>query len=137
MPQNDFLLGVCESRHKPPVLILRPSDRTLYGVFSRANKMSKFGSFIVLAILFFPGPSPADEAGPIAALCARRDLQALREAQEEMTVRDIAAATGIKESKLRQLMAKEGEIKRRGWGSRCAAEARAARLIQDDQVLYL
>ena len=66
--------------------------------------MPKFGSFIVLAILFFPGLSPADEAGPIAALCARRDLQALREAQEEMTVRDIAAATGIKESKLRQLL---------------------------------
>ena len=52
--------------------------------------------------------------GTFAALCARRDLQALREAQEEMTVRDIAAATGIKDSALRQLLkgvAKEGEIR--------------------------
>jgi predicted transcriptional regulator of viral defense system len=77
--------------------------------------MSNVTSFIVLAgLLFFPGPAPADEA---AALCARRDLQALREAQQEMTVRDTAAATGIKESTLRQLLkglGKEGEIKCRG-----------------------
>lgn len=76
--------------------------------------MSKLTSFIALAGLFFlPGPAPAAETETIAALCARRDLQALREAQEEMTVRDIAAATGIGESALRQLLkgvAKEGEI---------------------------
>jgi transcription initiation factor TFIIIB Brf1 subunit/transcription initiation factor TFIIB len=68
--------------------------------------------FIVLAgLLFFPGPAPAAETEPLAALCARRDLQALKEAQQEMTVRDVAAATGIKESTLRQLLkglAKEG-----------------------------
>src|SRR5262249_25201380 len=79
----------------------------------QGNKMSKLTFFIVLAgLLFFPGPLPAGERDePTAALCARRDLQALREAQEEMTVRDIAAATGIKESTLRQLLkglAKEG-----------------------------
>jgi hypothetical protein len=77
--------------------------------------MSNLTSFIVLAgLLFFPGPAPADEAGSIAALCARRDLQAVREAQQEMTVRDTAAATGIKESTLRQLLkglGKEGEIR--------------------------
>lgn len=77
--------------------------------------MSKLTSFIALiGLLFFPGPAPAAETEPIAALCARRDLQALREAHEEMTVRDIAAATGIKESALRQLLkgvAKEGEIR--------------------------
>ena len=77
--------------------------------------MSKLTSFIALAgLLFFPGPAPAAATEPIAALCARRDFQALREAQEEMTVRDIAAATGIKESALRQLLkevAKEGEIR--------------------------
>jgi hypothetical protein len=74
--------------------------------------MSNLTSFIVLAgLLFFPGPAPADEAGSIAALCARRDL---REARQEMTVRDTAAATGIKESTLRQLLkglGKEGEIR--------------------------
>ena len=77
--------------------------------------MSKLTSFIaVVGLFFFPGPVPAAETEPIAALCARHDLQALREAQEEMTVRDIAAATGIKESALRQLLkgvAKEGEIR--------------------------
>jgi hypothetical protein len=77
--------------------------------------MSKLTSFIALAGLFFlPGQAPAAETEPIAALCARRDLQALREAQEEMTVRDIAAATGIKENALRPLLkgvAKEGEIR--------------------------
>ena len=76
--------------------------------------MSKLTSFIALAgLLFFPGPAPAAETEPIASLCARLNLQALREAQEEMTVRDIAAATGIEESALRQLLkgvAKEGEI---------------------------
>ena len=75
--------------------------------------MSKLMSFIALAgLLFFPGTAPAAAAEPIASLCARRDLQVLREAQEEMTVRDIAAATGIGESALRQLLkgvAKEGE----------------------------
>jgi len=75
--------------------------------------MSNLTSFIVLAgLLFFPGPAPADEAS-IAALCARPGLQALREAQEEMTVRDTAAATGIKESTLRQLLKglpKEGRM---------------------------
>jgi hypothetical protein len=79
---------------------------------SKRNKMSNLTSFIVLAgLLFFPGPAPADEAGSIAALCARRDL---REARQEMTVRDTAAATGIKESTLRQLLkglGKEGEIR--------------------------
>jgi Helix-turn-helix domain len=51
---------------------------------------------------------------PTAELCARRSLQAVREAQQEMTVRDTAAATGIKESTLRQLLkglGKEGEIR--------------------------
>jgi hypothetical protein len=51
---------------------------------------------------------------PTAELCARRDFQAVREAQQEMTVRDTAAATGIKESTLRQLLkdlGKEGEIR--------------------------
>jgi hypothetical protein len=44
--------------------------------------MFNLTSFIVLAgLLFFPGPAPADEAGSIAALCARRDLQAVREAR--------------------------------------------------------
>jgi hypothetical protein len=74
--------------------------------------MSNLTLFIVLAgLLLFPGPAPAAETEPIAALCARRDLQAVREAQEEMTVRDTAAATGIKESTLRPLLkrlAKEG-----------------------------
>jgi len=82
--------------------------------------MSNLTSFIVLAgLLFFPGPAPADEAESIAALCARPGLQALREAQEEMTVRDTAAATGIKESTLRQLLKglpKEGEIRCGGVG---------------------
>jgi len=77
--------------------------------------MSNLTFFIVLAgLLLFPGPAPADEAESIAALCARPGLQALREAQEEMTVRDTAAATGIKESTLRQLLKglpKEGEIR--------------------------
>jgi hypothetical protein len=71
-------------------------------------KMSNLTSFIVLAgLLFFPGPAPANEAEPIAALCARRNPQA-------QTVRDTAAATGIKESTLRQLLLK-------GWprGIRC------------------
>jgi hypothetical protein len=51
---------------------------------------------------------------PTAKLCARRDFQAIREAQQEMTVRDTAAATGIKESTLRQLqkgLSKEGETR--------------------------
>ena len=76
--------------------------------------MSKLTSFVTLAgLLFFPGPAPAGDTEPIASLCARRDLQAFREAREEITVRDIAAATGIEESALRQLLkgvAKEGEI---------------------------
>jgi len=74
--------------------------------------MSNLTYFIVLAgLLLFPGPAPAAETEPIAALCARPRL--LREAQEEMTVRDTAAATGIKESTLRQLLkglAKEGRM---------------------------
>jgi len=66
--------------------------------------MSNLTSLVVLAgLLFFPGPAPA-EAESIAALCARRNLQAVWEAQQEMTVRDTAAATGIKESTLRQLL---------------------------------
>jgi len=51
---------------------------------------------------------------PTADWCARRDFQAAREAQQEMTVRDTAAATGIKESTLRQLLkdlGKEGAIR--------------------------
>ena len=80
--------------------------------------MSNLPFFIVLVgLLLFPGPAPAAETKPIAALCARPGLQALREAQEEMTVRDIAAATGIKESTLRQLLkglGKEGEIRCEG-----------------------
>jgi hypothetical protein len=67
------------------------------------------GFFTVLALLFFLGPASADEAGLIAALCARPDLQALREAQEEITVRDLAAASGIKESKVRQLVKANGQ----------------------------
>ena len=75
------------------------------------KRMSKLPSFVILAfgLLFFPGVAPATEAGPIAASCARRDLQALREAQEEITVRDIAAASGIKETKLRQLLKTNGQ----------------------------
>jgi len=80
----------------------------------QGNKMSNLSFFIVLAaLLLFPGPTPAAETEPIAALCARPGLQALREAQEEMTVRDTAAATGIKESTLRQLLKrlpKEGRM---------------------------
>ena len=71
----------------------------------RGSKMSNLSFFMVLAgLLLFPGPAPAAETEPIAALCARPGLQALREAQEEMTVRDTAAAIGIKESTLRQLL---------------------------------
>jgi len=67
--------------------------------------MSNLTLFIVLAgLLFLPGPAPAAETEPLAALCARPGLQVLREAQEEMTVRDVAAATGINESILRQLL---------------------------------
>jgi hypothetical protein len=67
--------------------------------------MFNLSFFIVLAgFLLFSGPTPAAETKPIAALCARPGLQALREAQEENTVRDTAAATGIKESSLRQLL---------------------------------
>jgi hypothetical protein len=97
---------------------LRPhqSNHVNHNCSSRANKMSNLTSSIILAgLLFFPVPAPADGAEPIAALCARRDLQALREAQEEMTVRDTAAATGIKEITLRQLLlkglAREGGIR--------------------------
>jgi hypothetical protein len=76
--------------------------------------MSNLTSFIVLAgLLLFPGPVPGAETESIAALCARPGLQALREAQEEMTVRDVAAATGINESTLRQLLKglpKEGRM---------------------------
>src|SRR5262249_43272945 len=46
-----------------------------------------------------------DVAGePVVALCARSGLHALQEAQEEMTVRDTAAATGVKESTLRHVL---------------------------------
>jgi Helix-turn-helix domain len=80
-----------------------------------SNLTSFLTSFMVLAgLLFFPGPAPANEVESIAALCARRDLQAVREARQEMTVRDTAAATGIKESTLRQLLkglGNEGEIR--------------------------
>src|SRR5262245_37211984 len=80
----------------------------------QGNKMSNLSFFIVLAgLLLFPGPTPAAETEPVAALCARPGLQALREAQEQMTVRDTAAATGIKESTLRQLLKrlpKEGRM---------------------------
>jgi IclR-like helix-turn-helix domain-containing protein len=76
--------------------------------------MSNLTSFIVLAgLLLFPGPVPGAETESIAALCARPGLQALREAQEEMTVRDTAAATGINESTLHQLLKglpKEGRM---------------------------
>jgi hypothetical protein len=73
--------------------------------------MSNLSFFIVLAgLLLFSGPAPAGEREPVAALCAPR---LLREAQEEMTVRDAAAAIGIKESTLRQLLKglpKEGRM---------------------------
>jgi hypothetical protein len=76
--------------------------------------MSNLTFFIVLAgLLLFPGPAPAGEREPVAALCARPGLQALREAQEEMKVRDAAATIGIKESTQRQLLkglAKEGRM---------------------------
>jgi IclR helix-turn-helix domain len=76
--------------------------------------MPNLTSFIVLAgLLLFAGPVPGAETESIAALCARPGLQALREAQEEMTVRDVAAATGINESTLRQLLKglpKEGRM---------------------------
>jgi hypothetical protein len=77
--------------------------------------MSYLTSFIFLAgLLFFPGPAPANEAESITALCARREFQAVGKAQQEMTVRDTAAATGIKESTLRLLLkglGNEGEIR--------------------------
>ena len=93
----------------------RPKSRWIkHRLLIQGNKMSKLSFFIVLAgLLLFPGPTPAAETDPIAALCARPGLQALREAQEEMTVRDTAAATGIKESTLRQLLKglpKEGRM---------------------------
>ena len=76
--------------------------------------MSNLTFFIVLAgLLLFPGLAPAGEREPTAALCARPGLQALRQAQEEMTVRDTAVATGIKESTLRQMLKglpKEGRM---------------------------
>ena len=76
----------------------RPKSRWIkHRLLIQGNKMSKLSFFIVLAgLLLFPGPTPAAETDPIAALCARPGLQALREAQEEMTIRDTAAATGIK-----------------------------------------
>ena len=76
--------------------------------------MFNLSFFIVFAgFLLFSGPTPAAETKPIPAFCARPGLQALREAQEEMTVRDTAAATGIKESSLRKLLRglpKEGRM---------------------------
>jgi hypothetical protein len=76
--------------------------------------MFNLSFFVVLAgVLLFSAPTLAAETEPIAALCARPGLQALREAQEEMTVRDTAAATGIKKSSLRQLLRglpKEGRV---------------------------
>jgi hypothetical protein len=97
-----------------PFLRPQQSNHVDHNCLSGANKMSNLTSSIILAgLLFFPVPAPADEVEPIAALCARPGLQALREAQEEMTVRDTAAATGIKESTLRQLLKglpKEGRM---------------------------
>ena len=76
--------------------------------------MFNLSFFIVLAgLLLFSDPTPAAATEPIAAICARPGIQALREAQEEMTVRDTAAATGIKKSSLRQLLRglpKEGRM---------------------------
>jgi hypothetical protein len=76
--------------------------------------MSNLTFFIVLAgLLLFSGPAPAGEREPVVASCARPGLHALREAQEETTVRDVAAAIGIKESTLRQLLKglpKEGRM---------------------------
>jgi hypothetical protein len=86
-----------------------------HNCLSKRNKMSNLTSFIFLAgLLFFPGPASANEAESIAASCARRELQTVRKAQQEMTVRDTAAATGIKESTLRLLLkglGNEGEIR--------------------------
>src|SRR5262245_64282987 len=71
----------------------------------QGNKMSNLTFFIVLAgLLLFPGLAPGAETEPIAALCARPGLQALREAKGEMTVRDTADALGMQESTLRQLL---------------------------------
>ena len=97
-----------------PFLQPQQSNHVDHNCLSGANKMSNLSFFIVLAgLLLFPDPTPAAETEPITALCARPGLQALREAQEEMTVRDTAAATGIKESTLRQLLKglpKEGRM---------------------------
>src|SRR5262249_54105463 len=97
-----------------PFLRPQQSNHVDHNCLSGANKMSNLSFFIVLAgLLLFPDPTPAAETEPITALCARPGLQALREAQEEMTVRDTAAATGIKESTLRQLLKglpKEGRM---------------------------
>jgi hypothetical protein len=116
---NMNLAAVLNGNTEGDVSVLGPRRRKSQ-LLIQGNKMSNLTSFIVLTgLLFFPGPAPANEAEPTAALCARRGLQALREAQQEMTVRDIAAATGIKESTLRQLLkglAKEGEIRRGGSG---------------------
>src|SRR5262249_8653821 len=99
----------CNSRRKSPENP-QSSFKPLIAVAARhsahvpiqGNKMSNLTFFIVLAgISFFPGPAPAAEREPLAALCARRDLRELKEAQQEMTVRDVAAATGINESTLR------------------------------------
>jgi hypothetical protein len=106
-----------ERRCDDPQMAIGPEFRTgsrvgNHRLLIQGNKMSNLTYFIVLAgLLLFPGPAPAAETEPIAALCARPSL--LREAQEEMTVRDTAAATGIKESTLRQLLkglAKEGRM---------------------------
>ena len=59
---------------------------------SKGNKMSDLPVFIVLAgLLFFPGPAPADEAGPIAASCAQRDLQASAMIETHGAAQDVAA----------------------------------------------
>ena len=67
--------------------------------------MSKLTSFIALAgLFFFPGPAPAAETERLRHYALGAIFKLSGRAQEEMTVRDIAAATGIKDSALRQLL---------------------------------
>ena len=57
------------------------------------KRMSKLPSFVILAfgLLFFPGVAPAAEAGPIAASCAQRDLQATTMIETHGAAQDVAA----------------------------------------------
>ena len=107
---REIAMTIRQQRLGPENLQKIPKVPSSFSLRSRVDippmclSMSNLTFFIVLAgLLLFPGPVPAAATEPMA-LCARPGLQALREAQEEMTVRDTAAATGIKESTLRQVL---------------------------------